>query len=493
MIFSFRTRLFVIAGLIVGAVLATVMVLSWSRVLAYEVQRLDGRLCMEARRLVSQPFRREDLPRLQGDIMGKLYVSRPEQLMLRFEASDGRPNSQSPSEAFELAFDSPQWQLSRDPNASAPPGGRPEQPQRFDRPPPRREGEDARPAPPPRAPEGACALASFESQGHQWRGARQGVPGQRSMLAVDLAATETELQGALTEALKLVIPMAIVLTALGAWLLSALTMRPVNRLRDAMKDVTQKALDRRLSTQGEDREFKVLISAYNTMLARLEASFQQASRFSADAAHELKTPLTILQGRLEQALNKADEPAVQHELAQLLDEVGRLSTITRKLLLLSQADAGWLALHRTTIDLSDLLDDMAVDAQMLLTQQTLTCDIERYLSMQGDAVLLRQLFNNLISNAVRYCRPNGGIKLSARKLPTGLEIVFSNTTDTITAAHRSQFFDRFYRGDAAHNRQVDGHGLGLSLAREIARAHGGDLVLLDTSFEIVTLQLTLPS
>jgi two-component system, OmpR family, heavy metal sensor histidine kinase CusS len=270
-------------------------------------------------------------------------------------------------------------------------------------------------------------------------------------------------------------------------------MRPVNRLRDAMKDVTQKALNRRLPTQGEDREFKVLIDAYNTMLVRLETSFQQASRFSADASHELKTPLTILQGRLEQALQKADQPAVQTELSELLDEVGRLSTITRKLLLLSQADAGWLTLQRTTIDLSGLLDDMAADAQMLLTDQTFVCDIDRHLSMQGDAVLLRQLFNNLISNAVRYCRPGGEIKLSAHKLQTSLEVVFSNATKAITAADRTRFFDRFYRGDAAHNRQVDGHGLGLSLAREITRAHGGDLVLLDTSLEIVTLRLTLPS
>ena len=493
MIVSFRARLFVIAGLIVGAVLAAVLALGWSRVLAYEVQRLDGRLCMEARRLVTQPFRGDDMPRLQADIMGKLYVNRPEQLMLLFEANNGRANSQSSNETPAIAFDSPRWQLSQGTSAPAPPADEPEWQERRERPPPRREGEESRPARPPGAPEGACALASFESLGHQWRGARHGPPGQRGVVAVDLAATETELQSALAEALKLMIPMAIALTAIGAWLLSTLTMRPVYRLRDAMKDVTQKALDRRLPTQGEDHEFKVLIDAYNTMLARLEASFRQASRFSADAAHELKTPLTILQGRLEQALNKAVEPAVQHELAELLDEVGRLSTITRKLLLLSQADAGWLALQRTTINLSGLLDDVAADAQMMLTEQTLKCDIERHLLIQGDAVLLRQLFNNLISNAVRYCRARGEIKLSARTLPTGFEVVFSNATDVITAVQRAQFFDRFYRGDSAHNRQIDGHGLGLGLAREIARAHGGDLVLRDTALEIVMLQLTLPS
>ena len=103
-----------------------------------------------------------------------------------------------------------------------------------------------------------------------------------------------------------------------------------------MRGVTKAALDQRLDAAGEDREFKELITAYNVMLERLQQSFQQASRFSADAAHELKTPLTILRGRVEQAIKKSDNRAIQADLTQLLDEVGRLAAITRKLLLLSR-------------------------------------------------------------------------------------------------------------------------------------------------------------
>ncbi len=505
MIISFRTRLFVIAGLIVGAVLSAVLVLGWSRILAFEVERLDARLCMEARRLATQPFHGEDIARLEADIVEKLRLTAPEQLMLGFEASAGASNFLSANWRAELAFDGAHWRVakgSRPPEPPDPPEAQPDRrpPQPGDNlpsPRPKRSFPPGDRPPPPdgsRPPQAACALAAFNSAnppGQQWRAARFSARSGRAIVAVDLAATESELKDALQQALKLVIPLALALTALGAWLLSALTMRPVNRLRDAMKDVTQKALDRRLSGQGEDREFKVLIDAYNTMLARLETSFQQASRFSSDAAHELKTPLTILQGRIEQALNKSQDPALQAELTGLLDEVGRLSAITRKLLLLSQADAGWLALQRAPVDLSGLLDEIAADAQMLLTGQTLTCHIDRALSMQGDVVLLRQMFNNLISNAVRYCRPGGWIKLRARALPGGIEVVFSNATHAVGAEDRARFFDRFYRGDASHNRHIDGNGLGLSLAREIARAHGGELALQTSAPDIVVLRLSL--
>jgi two-component system, OmpR family, heavy metal sensor histidine kinase CusS len=504
MMISFRTRLFVISGLIVTAVLTAVMLVGWTRVLAFEAQRLEQRLCMEAKRIATQPFQSEDRMRLALDVASKLHLASPDQLILQFEARTEGENFQSRGGRSELAFDNARWRVAEVVTAfdvidsqreRSPP--RPDQnlqPSSADRP---LRNEPPPPPPPIQANQSyapvGCFFASFDAQGKQWRAARFETTAGRSVVAADLIASRADVQSALKQALEMVVPLALVFTALGAWLLSSLTMRPVNRLRDAMKDVTQKALNRRLPWRGEDREFKVLIDAYNTMLSRLETSFQQASRFSADAAHELKTPLTILQGRIEHALSKSQDPSLQNELTELLDEVGRLSVITRKLLLLSQADAGWLTIQRTPLDLSATLDELAADMHMLLSDQTLACAIDRNLTIQGDAVLLLQLFNNLISNAVRYCSQGGQIMLSARMLTTGVEVIFSNPTPIIQLQDRARFFDRFYRGDASHNRRVEGNGLGLSLAREIARAHGGDLTLLDSALDEVVLQLTLPS
>lgn len=485
MIISFRTRLFAVASLIVGTVLAAVMAVGWSRVLEVEVERLDTRLCMEARRIATQPPHDDDLSALEADIALKLRLGSTKHLMLRFDP--GGQSLDAPSVAPPIRWrgvplaDDLKWTPARQGTTL---DRTPTEP-----PPPDQLRDEPRNAPVQPA---RCSLASFTSAASDWRAARFETEGGISVVAADLASVKAELHGAVQSALTIVVPLALGLTALGAWLLASLSLRPVNRLRSAMKGVTQQGLDRRLPSHGEDREFQGLIADYNTMLARLEASFRQATRFSADAAHELRTPLTILQGRIEQAMSRSDNRAVQGELVEMLDEVGHLVTITRKLLLLSQADAGRLALSRARIDLTELLDALTTDAQMLVTDQTLSSTLEAGLIAQGDGLLLRQLFNNLMNNAVRYSRPGGRVEVRSRELPGGIETVFSNETRHIPAEERVRFFERFFRGDAAHNSRIEGSGLGLSLAREMARAHGGDLTLEPSTPDQVTLRLWLP-
>jgi heavy metal sensor kinase len=314
----------------------------------------------------------------------------------------------------------------------------------------------------------------------------------RGFIAAERRAATAELEEALRRVLAPVVPLALVLIGTGAWLLSSLVMRPLNRLREAMTSMTPDALGQRLSSHGEDREFRELIGAYNAMLERLAASFEQASRFSADAAHELKTPLTVLQGRLELALRRSESGAMQEDLAEMLEEVGRLAAITRKLLLLSQADAGGLALNVTKVDLAEMLAELVADGHMLATGHEIASAIEPGLSVQGDALLLGQLFNNLVSNALRYCPPGGRIEVAGRRAGDAVEVVFSNTTAPIAARERQRLFDRFYRLDPARTRKGEGSGLGLSLAREIARAHGGDLQLEPSAEDVVRLRVTLP-
>lgn len=503
MTLSFRTRLFVLASGIVMCTLAAVMALGWSGLLKYQTERLDERLCLEARRLATQALDSNNMARLEADVLVRLRLIQREQLLFNVKLSDEEPSFQSTHWSDALETMAVAWHPA--PSMMGGAGGPPPEQARDDprppppgRPPPRAERPDPVPrAGPARPPLGRCSLATFSFADAQWRAARFELPRRQSVLAADLSVTRAELLGAIQQALVFMVPLALLLTALGAWLLSSLTMRPVNRLREAMRGVTKAALDQRLDAAGEDREFKELITAYNVMLERLQQSFQQASRFSADAAHELKTPLTILRGRVEQAIKKSDNRAIQADLTQLLDEVGRLAAITRKLLLLSQADAGHLALHLEKLKLTDLLDSLVLDAQMMTTAHPVHGDIARELVVRADATLLTQLFNNLISNAVRYGKPGGAIVVHAKSIPMALEVRFVNATQPIAAADRLRFFDRFYRGDASHARgtdeQVDGNGLGLSLAREIARAHGGDLTLEATAPDQVAMRLVLPA
>jgi heavy metal sensor kinase len=481
---SFRTRLIAIAALVVAGVLSAVLALVWSNVRKVENERLEARLCLEARRLASQPFRGDELRRLETDVMGKLRLADPAQVMLRIEPV-GAQAHQSAAWRAGLAIDDLRWTPAPDRRGEAAP-----EPPRPAGPPPYAQGAAPGPrGPPPRAD---CSLAFFEHEGSQWRAALAAGPAGRGFVAADTAAAADELLGVLRGTLRIVVPVTLGLVALGAWLLAAVSMRPVRRLREAMKSVSQKDLNQRLSTSGEDREFQELITAYNAMLERLQSSFEQASRFSADAAHELRTPLTILQGRLEQAIRKSEHRAIQADLADMQEELGRLASITRKLLLLSQADAGRLALHRTNVDLTELLNTLVSDARMLVTDQKVTSDVESGLTLSGDELLLRQLLNNLISNSIRYCKPGGWIEITGRRLPSAIVLTVANSAAPISAESRLRLFDRFYRLDAARNRQTEGTGLGLSLAREIARAHGGDLTLEPGTQDEFRLRLLLP-
>ena len=330
--------------------------------------------------------------------------------------------------------------------------------------------------------------------GEEWRAARYTTLYASGLLAADLTFIRAGLRDTYKSITLGVAPLALLLTGMGAWLLSLLAMRPVNRLRVNMQAVNQKVLNQRVTLDQEDHEFRSLIDAYNKMLDRLELSFHQASRFSADAAHELRTPLTILQGQIEQALRMSDGQSNQVHLSQMLDETGRLSGITRKLLLLSQADAGHLALMLTPVDISHMLKELLNDAQMLdLQNVTISGDLGDHIAVHADGQLVGQLLNNLCSNAFKYTPPGGWIKAKVRTLPTGVEVLLSNSAAGITLAMRARLFDRFFRGDAAHGRATDGHGLGLSLAREIARAHGGDLTLQDSPLDAVHLRLWLPT
>lgn len=274
------------------------------------------------------------------------------------------------------------------------------------------------------------------------------------------------------------IPVVLTLVAIGAWTLSGQALRPIHQLTHAIRQVSAKGLDQRLSSQAIDVEFVELIQVFNQMLERLERSFKQASRFSADAAHELKTPLTILQGELDRTLQQAEAGSeMQQRLGSLFDEAYRLSEIVRKLLLLSLADAGQMSLSQAEVDLSAILIEMVDDLELLAPELTMQTEIADGLKVWGDRDLLIQVLQNLLSNAIKYNLPNGWLRIDARQQSAMVLVTFSNASKELSASDRHRIFDRFHRGDPAHTRKVDGTGLGLSLAREIARAHGGDLTL----------------
>ncbi|MEH2284408.1 MAG: ATP-binding protein [Nostoc sp.] len=325
-----------------------------------------------------------------------------------------------------------------------------------------------------------------------WRIGAAKFPNAQIAIAVSLQAVDQEM-ATIRNIFLVSIPGALLLVAVGAWLVSGGALRPIRQLTGVIQQVTVKGLDQRIPIGTTDVEFVELIQVFNLMLSRLERSFTQASRFSGDAAHELKTPLTILQGELERTLQQVEPGSeVQQRLSNLLDEVRRLSGIMRKLLLLSLADAGKMSLYLVEVDMSELLMEMLEDVEMLAPQLTVQTDFIDGLRVKGDRDLLIQVLQNLFSNAIKYNLTNGWIQIRTHQTPTNFHVTIINASKDIPLSDRDRLFDRFYRGDPSRNRKIEGIGLGLSLAREIARAHRGDLTLDLTSSGQTAFTLTLP-
>ena len=327
------------------------------------------------------------------------------------------------------------------------------------------------------------SFATVRDGATSWRVALLVHPRGRVLLGEDLAALAAE-NARYRNAFLLAAPLALLLLAgAGGWV-AARALRPVEAVTATARRITARGLGERVPAVRADREIAQLIEVINGMLERLERSFRQAARFSADAAHELKTPLTILQGQLEQSLQETpDGSPLQRTLSGLLDEVQRLRSIVRKLLLLAQADAGRLGGEAGALELIDWsgrVRELVEDTRELAPRLAVSADLAAGVEVQGDEDLLVQLLRNLAGNAIKFNRGGPGgepgaiaFELKAEQGRAVLRI--ANTGPPLTAEEQERIFERFYRGDPSHNRRIDGTGLGLSLAREIALAHGGEL------------------
>ncbi len=319
----------------------------------------------------------------------------------------------------------------------------------------------------------------------------------RGAIAVSLQTIDEDM-AVIRNIFLVAIPSTLLAVAAGAWVLSGSALKPVRKLTNVIKQVTATGLDQQVPVGSADEEFVELIEVFNEMLTRLERSFKQSSRFSGDAAHELKTPLAILRGELEMVMQQAEPGSdLQQSLSQLMDEVSRLSTIVRKLLLLSLADAGQMSLRQAKVDLGEILEVLVEDIELLAPDLPVMVELENDLQVRGDRDLLTQVLQNLIDNAIKYNLPEGSpnrwLSIVGRRQKSSVQVSVTNASQDIPKEESDRLFDRFYRGDLSRNRKREGFGLGLSLSREIARAHKGNLSLDTTPKGQTAFTLTLPT
>jgi heavy metal sensor kinase len=286
----------------------------------------------------------------------------------------------------------------------------------------------------------------------------------------------------------------LILSGVGGMFLTDRTLKPVDQIAETARGIGESDLSRRIDIQSDD-ELGRLAGTINGMIARLEVAFKKERQFVADASHELRTPLAIIQAESSLALEKSrslDE--YQRSLELVSQEVGFMSEIVGKMLLLARSDSGSEPVDFEDIRLRDLLSELVQEVDLLVQDKGLTMTVGPMedLKVRGDRTKLKQLFLNVLDNAIRYTPSGGTISASLARRDTSAVAAIADTGIGIPAEHLPFIFDRFYRVDRSRTAADGGTGLGLAIALSVAKMHGGAIEAESEPDKGTTFRVVLP-
>lgn len=309
-----------------------------------------------------------------------------------------------------------------------------------------------------------------------------------------------EVQQQLVLLLALGIPFTLLAASAGGWFLASSALNPIDRITRAADQISARDLHQRLHLDLPNDEVGRLAATFDRMLARLDDAFERQRRFIADASHEMRTPLTILKGDVEVALNRPRTVQEYRETLELVnDTTDRLTSVVHELFLLARADNNQFPLQSESLDLASLLTR---EVSKLLPRAVkggiaLNLDVPDELVIEGDPAKLSRLFMNLIDNAIKYSDSGDEVRVTALAGPAEACVAIADTGPGIPAEHLPHLFERFYRIDKARSRQTtdangSGAGLGLSIAQWLAQIHGGRIEVESQVGEGATFRVWLP-
>ena len=295
--------------------------------------------------------------------------------------------------------------------------------------------------------------------------------------------------------LLIIIPLTIVLTVVGGVFLANRLLKPISEITVESREIGSENLDRRIIVENPDDELGQLAITLNALFDRLEKSFADQRRFIADASHELRTPLAAMWSEIEIVLRRhRSEIEYKSTLKSALEETKRLSHLTERLLLLAQSDSGHLPIHSTKFRLSDVSKVVIEKLEHVAASKGHTIKIEKNFSgnIEGDVELIEQVLMILVENAIKHMDSSGSIYLSCGECDDYVYLSVRDTGPGIPGDCIPFIFKRFYRVDHNRSREKGGAGLGLSIAKSIINAHGGQIHVTSSLGEGTIFKLNLP-
>jgi heavy metal sensor kinase len=348
----------------------------------------------------------------------------------------------------------------------------------------------------PPFPAGHSARTLAGPDGRGWRVVlRSGqASGQRFIVAIAAPLAEIEEQWrALAKACAIGVPFVMVIAVAGGWWLGRRGLRPLETMASQARAITARTLDRRLEAGGGGPELDAVAVAFNSVLDRLGSALATQRQFMADASHELRTPVSTMRTAAEVTLGepRRDETEYREALTAVAQQSTRLTRLVDDMLVLARADAGGYPMIRTEVDVDAIVEDCVREfsPRAAAKQIRLTSRVQP-VSITADESLLRRMLGNLLGNALNYTPAGGAVDVKIVARPGTVSIHVVDTGPGIAAEDHQRVFDRFVRLDAA--RAEGGAGLGLSIARWIAEAHGGRVELLVSGPQGSVFAATIP-
>lgn len=316
--------------------------------------------------------------------------------------------------------------------------------------------------------------------------------------ALEVALSEEDVRETLRILLLVIAvayPLTLVVASAGGVFLAGRALSPIDRLTRLARTMTAQDLSRRLELNLPDDEVGRLARTFDEMIARLDDAFRRQRQFTADASHELRTPLTAVKGQTEVALQRERDAREYREVLNSINgEVDRMIRIIGSLLTLARADAGQIPLVREPVDLSAVVDGAVDHIRPAAAAKGVGVRLDGApdIKIPADEDLLLQLWLNLLDNAVKYTAAGGEVTVRWDLDGQHAAVRVSDTGIGIPPEHLPHIFDRFYRIDPARSRAEGGAGLGLSISRWIAEAHGGTIDAESSSTAGSTFTVRLP-
>jgi heavy metal sensor kinase len=326
---------------------------------------------------------------------------------------------------------------------------------------------------------------TLDVSGEAWRvfSLEVRVPGSDTAIIMQVAQSLAKVTSTLSKVLfmeLISIPLVLLLALAIGIFMSARALRPIEKITQLAESTEAVDLSRRLALDLPDDEIGRLANTLNSMLDRLEEAFSGQKRFVSEAAHELRTPLTIMKGTTEVALGRErSQEEYKEVLEELKIEIDHLSFLAEDLLALSQADSERSVLTMQEIDLFEVMQSAIDMIVPLAREKKIALDLEASgpVLMRGDANKLTRMFLNMLDNAVKYSPRQSRVTVSLRANEKEIAAEISDKGPGINREDIDLIFDRFHRSEYARDQHPGGSGLGLPIARWIARAHGGDIAV----------------